>query len=385
MNIDASFEHIQEIVAHPNADALEVAVISNYPCVVRKGEFKKGELVFYVRDDAKLIEFDRQKEAKAKGEAVEFAYPWQESLLKYLGGNGRVKTIKLRGKMSMGILLKPDVVCESQACSFFVGEDNVAEVNAKIKDEQTGPAYLEKNFGVTHWYPPATNVGPMNVAHSGLEDGVKKSDEDNWEQIDDADLHLGSIGLVTRKLDGSSTTVICRADGTYAICSRTQTFKPEADPDKMNTYQKLTQEALKAGLWYAKEHNKTIAIRGESCADCFNKFGVNKDWQRNAFYVYGIEFPDEQNFWLKYGTYGTDAHFLKVVAEMNAAGYKLETVPVLGEKDITKEMLKSYNDAPASDGEGVVINVKQPDLAKVPDSVIWHFKSKSREYLAKIH
>lgn len=388
MNIDASFERIQKIVPHDNADSLEIAVISNYPCVVRKGEFKAGDLVFYIKDDARLVEYDNLKKYTAeRGSAggFEFTYPWQENLLKYLGGNGRVKTIKLRGKTSMGIVMKPDDACNSANCKFFVGKDNFEEISAKIKDTETGEAFLENNFGVTHWYPPATNVGPMNVAHAGLEDGIKKSDEDNWEQLDESDLHLGSTCLVTRKLDGSSTTVICRPDGSYAICSRTQTFKPEDDETKMNTYQKLTKGALKAGLWWAKTKNQVIALRGECCADCFNKFGVNKDWQKNEFFVYGVEFPEEQNFWLKYGVYGTKNHFTKVVEELNAVGFKLNTVPVLGERTISKEMLREYNEAPASGGEGVVVNVKQDNLKLVPESVVWHYKSKSREYLAKIH
>ena len=38
MATDARFDKIQKIVPHDNADALEIAIVSSFPCVVRKGE-----------------------------------------------------------------------------------------------------------------------------------------------------------------------------------------------------------------------------------------------------------------------------------------------------------------------------------------------------------
>ena len=62
MATDAKFDKIQKIVQHDNADALEIAIVSNFPCVVKKGAFKEGDVVFYIRDDAKLVEYDAWKE-----------------------------------------------------------------------------------------------------------------------------------------------------------------------------------------------------------------------------------------------------------------------------------------------------------------------------------
>ena len=118
MATDAKFDKIQKIIPHENSDNLEIAIVSNFPCVVRKGEFKEGEWCFYIRDDARLIGWDeyqerinRNREAEKTGDFVtqdEFTctWHWQDNLLKYLGSGGRVKSIKLRGKVSMGILLK---------------------------------------------------------------------------------------------------------------------------------------------------------------------------------------------------------------------------------------------------------------------------------------
>ena len=43
MATDAKFDKVQKILKHENADALEIAIVSNFPCVVRKGEFKEGD------------------------------------------------------------------------------------------------------------------------------------------------------------------------------------------------------------------------------------------------------------------------------------------------------------------------------------------------------
>ena len=87
MATDAKFDKIQNIVSDDNADALEIAIVSNFPCVVRKGEFNEGDWCFYIRDDTKLLGYDewkarleRDKEARKTGAFVTqdcFTCTWQ--------------------------------------------------------------------------------------------------------------------------------------------------------------------------------------------------------------------------------------------------------------------------------------------------------------------
>ena len=398
MATDARFDRIQKIVPHDNADALEIAVVSNFPCVVRKGEFKAGEIVFYIRDDAKLIEADsyvewqkalKQPDYFGPTDPWGWVFPWQESLIKYLGTGGRVRTVKLRSRTSMGILLKMEDACSSPNCRFYVGEDNIDEINAKISDPDTGEKFLKDNFGVGHWTAPVGNVGTLDVLHQGLDFGLQKSDEENWENIPEEDLHLGSYGIVTKKLDGTSCTVVCQPNGDYSVASRSQTFNVRrmAEEGTENIYTKFTKNAVKAGLWYAKTFGRVIAIRGEICCEAVQNFGINKDRKLNNFFIYGCEFPEEENWFLKHGIYGTENHFLKVVERFREAGFDLETVPVLEdgkEVVLTRELLASYNEKPAEWGEGVVVNVKCEDANQELASFVWHYKSKSRDYLRKI-
>lgn len=79
-----------KIEAHPNADALELAVVGDYRSIVRKGQFKTGELGVYLPEGAVLPEW----------------------ILKYLGLEGklagkkhdRVKAIRLRNILSQGLI-----------------------------------------------------------------------------------------------------------------------------------------------------------------------------------------------------------------------------------------------------------------------------------------
>lgn len=394
INPDITFEKIQEIREHGNADSLEIAVVSNFPCIVRKGEFKVGDLVAYIHDDAKLIGFDEKKtydeahDAK-NGEFVtqdmfSCTWPWQVPLLKYLGSAGRVRTVRLRGEISMGILLRPEDVCSCPSCCYgFISEENYRGINEMLMSD-SGEKFASTNFGVCHWTAPVGSVGQLNVKSASLPIGLQKTDEINHESLDDKDLSIGKKCLVTRKLDGSSTTIVCYKDGTYDICSRSQTFKEETEPDKMNAYQKFAQEIVRAGQWWTKKHGKTIVFRAECCCPAFQKSGPNQDWKLNGEYVFRTEFPDEKNYFLRNGCYGTKFHFTEIVKELDEAGFKVNTVPVIGEETVTKELLKKYNDIPSDFGEGVVLNVRVDDINAPVSTPFTHFKSKSRDYLRKM-
>jgi len=76
---------IGEITLHPNADRLEIIkVFDHYYCIVRKGEFKTGDLACYVPPDN--IMPDREEYA-------------------FLKGRLRIKSQKLRGFVSQGLVL----------------------------------------------------------------------------------------------------------------------------------------------------------------------------------------------------------------------------------------------------------------------------------------
>jgi len=84
------------IEPHDNADALEIANIKGYQCIVRKGEYQTGDTAIYIPEQALvpkaiLQEMNLWDDTKEKGKLV--------------GKQGdRVKAVRLRGRLSQGLL-----------------------------------------------------------------------------------------------------------------------------------------------------------------------------------------------------------------------------------------------------------------------------------------
>lgn len=89
-----------KIEPHPNADAIEIAKIGDFQSIVKKGQFKDGDLAIYIPEQAVVPEWllrnmNLWDETKGKG-----------GLAGSLGT--RVKAIKLRGVLSQGLVYPMD-------------------------------------------------------------------------------------------------------------------------------------------------------------------------------------------------------------------------------------------------------------------------------------
>lgn len=86
---------INEVRPHPNADRLEIIPIEGYQAIVAKGQFKVGDLAYYVPPDSVVP--DRE----------EFAFLWKNE--KFEGGTPikkrRITARRLRGEWSEGLLM----------------------------------------------------------------------------------------------------------------------------------------------------------------------------------------------------------------------------------------------------------------------------------------
>jgi RNA ligase (TIGR02306 family) len=81
---------IKNVLVHPNADRLELAEIAGWQCVIQKGAYKAGDLAVYIPIDSILPD------------AVERTLFGPDSKIKL--HKSRVKTIKIRGAISQGML-----------------------------------------------------------------------------------------------------------------------------------------------------------------------------------------------------------------------------------------------------------------------------------------
>lgn len=336
MATDCYFIRISGVHEHPNAEKLDIGYANNWQVVIPKDTWVNGELGLYICPDATLPD-DKD---------------WVTPYLGYLGRQNRVKIIKLRGEYSNGILLKFDEIK-----SYF-------DAFCPESIEELEPEVIAQVLGIKHYAPPMPN--DLSIAFGGLPYNLNKTDEENWESLKDKDLHLGERALVTKKMDGCSATYIATPEGEFVCCGRRFTYKNECENRYTNVGLNQVYEPLIA---YAKKHNKIIAVRGEITGQGIQSFGINQDSKGPlTFNLFNCTFPDEPDPKVRKGCWGQWSHFLEVNKELG-----LKTVPILGEVIITKELLKSYQNAPASEGEGVVLNFAEGS-----------YKAKSAEYYSKI-
>lgn len=375
--MDASFEKIESIRPHCNADKLELATIAGWQVVVGKGQFKVNDVVFYVREDAKLLESDRAADYMSKNATkdltgFEWKWPWQSKLLQYLGSGGRVKTIRLRGEWSSGI-----AIALSDLSAHLKQENLNWEDDDKKLNSESSAAFLMEKYGISHWEAPVRNAGDLKIL-GGLPYSIPKSDEANVQELrKNSSIPFGAKCLVTKKLDGTSTTIVAFPDGRTHVCTRSNDLDKESD----NVWNRAAKDVLPLAEAWAKHYNKPIALRGETCAKSIQnfKFNKDKDVQVPTFYCYGVIMLDEKNYYVRNGQYGTPYHFLKIAEQIKElTGKELKTVPVLGESVVTEELISEYLNKPLDFGEGVVLNT-EPQPTK--DS---HFKIKSLAYLEAI-
>ncbi len=163
---------IQEIISHGNADSLEVAKIAGWECIVRKGQFVKGDLAIYVPIDARIpfsLEERIFKDAKIKLD------------------HGRIKTIKLRGRVSQGLLISPEQVPEIAQ----------AKEGADVADA----------LGITKYEPPEpsnSGFGPKSGKQRKHTPGfIKYTNIENIKWYNDA-FSDTDVVVMTEKLHGTS-------------------------------------------------------------------------------------------------------------------------------------------------------------------------------------
>lgn len=187
----ASIESVS-ISPHPNADKLELARVLGWQCVVRKGEFKTGDLAVFVAPDTIL--------PKA---------PWSEFLSDGKDAPIRLRPAKLRGEFSQGLLLPLGVLPEPSRY-WHVGADVGAELGVR-KYEKEMPAQLSGE---------AAGPFPSWIAC--------RTDEDNYQAVPEqlAAVLVRQPLYISTKLDGSSMTVVVEHGKVTHVCSRNIDLKP---------------------------------------------------------------------------------------------------------------------------------------------------------------
>jgi RNA ligase (TIGR02306 family) len=141
-------ERIVSVEDHPNADRLDLVQVLDWRCVARKGEFKAGDLAVYIPIDSLLPQTFE-----------DFLFP-PDSKIKL--DKHRIKTIKLRGAISQGLVIPCSDVDKFH--TDFVAlpgpQFNNIELRARWKEGWD----VTESLGITKYEPPAPRFQGANNA-----------------------------------------------------------------------------------------------------------------------------------------------------------------------------------------------------------------------------
>lgn len=349
----ATVETISAIKTHDNADSLELALVRGWQVVVRKGEFQPGDKVIYLEIDSWV-----------PTEIAPFLSKGQEPRV-YEGVKGeRLRTVKLRGELSQGLILAIPREFDDPT-QFVVGLD------------------LTEQLGVIKWEPP------ISAQLAGQVEGdfpsfIRKTDQERVQNCYskmaflDNHQHGGIDWVIEEKLDGSSCTVFVKftrdvAEGLYevGICSRNFELKINEE-NKDNTFIKTVTEA-----GYLKHIHKlcqSIAIQGELCGPGIqgNKYKL----KRPVLFVFDIYLIDECR-------YATRQERWEILQSLITLGVKVDQVPHLGTVKIPDSIQECLAMAdgkskinPNTNREGIVFKTQE-----VIEGQVVSFKAISNSFL----
>ena len=309
----ATIETIKTIEKHPNADALDIATVLGYRCIVGRDAFSSGEKIVLIQPDTVLPD-----------------EPWAEMFRKR---SNRVKACRLRGEWSFGIVMPFSTWADHME---FLSKLNVG---------------IEVGYflGVTKYEPPA----PQDLSAAGyLPRGLPKTDEERWQNI--VDLPFGEVCDITLKIDGSSLSVYARKleDGSWetGVTSRSLRLKPECDNKYTQGVAKY--DILNKLLAYCQQHDVSLSLRGELYGNGIQGFGKNPHGQLPLnFAAFSVFNMDK----LEYAGPSDSHYYEKICAELN-----IPVVPMLEKAVVlTPEHIQKYSaEIDKIDGkafEGVVV------------------------------
>lgn len=389
---------IDEIRPIPNYDRVEHARVGGWWIIVKKDEFKVGDLAVYIEVDSKV--------------------PEQEPFMFLEKKHFKVKTIKMCKVLSQGLLIHP----KEFGWKVINQNDKVVITGKGLDDYATVGTFLTKELGIIY----ATEEDNKRKANSvdkykkmaqrrpeifrkpwarwmmkrewgkkvmffffgkkkdkkgGWPSWVKKTDEERVQNMTWI-LEDKTPWYATEKIDGTSTTFTMKGFGRkreFYVCSRNVVFDK---PDKVcfydtNVYLEMAakyniEEVLADLLDTFKDVFEYVTIQGETYGA-----GVQKR-------DYGIDYHDFMAFNLIVGYKdGRVKRYNPKEMTMMLSRYNIPCVPIVSQEfilpDSVEELLNIATDKSAIDGgmrEGLVFRSADGTQS---------FKAVSNEFLLRFH
>ena len=257
----ATIRRIDTIGPIEGADAIEVATVGGWKVVVKKGDFTPGDLAVYCEIDSFIPTTIAPFLTKPD------QYPKQ-----FEGVEGeRLKTVRLRGQLSQGLIIPVGRFNSDHNAMYVEGYDVSADLGIK-KYEAPIPAQLAGEIkGMFPGFIPKTDQERIQNLKAELAE---------WQR-------LGYTFERTEKLDGTSMTAFM-VDGVFSICSRNLELKPNPDNSMFKAALKQNLEAKLV------QSGRNLALQGELIGNGIqgNKYKI-KD---QGFYVFDIYDIDAKRY-----------------------------------------------------------------------------------------
>ena len=229
----ATIRKIDELRPIVGADAIECAIVGGWTCVVKKGEYTVGDLAVYLEIDSWV-----------PTELAPFLSKGKEPRV-FDGIKGeRLRTVKLRGQLSQGLLLSLGVL----------------PANDDFNGAWTEGEDVSELLGIVKWEMPM-NAQLAGMAKGNFPSAIPKTDQERVQNLKGEIAQAAEDGLefeVTEKLEGSSMTVYL-IDGVFGVCSRNLDLKETED----NTFWQVARRDGIEAKMRASLLGGDFAIQGE--------------------------------------------------------------------------------------------------------------------------
>jgi hypothetical protein len=243
----ATIRKIDALRPIEGADTIECAIVGGWTVVAKKGEYTAGDLAVYCEIDS----FIPTAIAPFLTKAGQYPKTFE-------GVEGeRLRTMKLRGQLSQGLLLPLSVLTMVDSL-LFEGLD-VSIPLGIIKYEAPVPAQLAGEVrGMFPSFMPKTDQ--ERIQNLSAEFAQWQTNKLTWE--------------VTEKLDGASMTVYVNGDD-HGVCSRNLNLK---DTEGNSLWKVAHRDQITSAIF---ESGRNLAIQGEI---------VGEGIQGNAYKIKGQSF-----------------------------------------------------------------------------------------------
>jgi RNA ligase (TIGR02306 family) len=304
----ASIRAITDLRPIANADNIIIAMIDGWQMITQKSNnFQVGDLVCFFEIDSFLPvrpEFEFLRKACFKS-------------TQHLGDGFRLRSIKLRGELSQGLILPLPEVMKGVGAEYFKG---ILPPNTWVIDG-VGSAPHENGTDLTEFLGVKLYEKPLSPQLAGKAKGslphfIRKTDQERVQNLIGKIPHDKHFEM-TMKLDGSSMTVF-RHEDRFGVCSRNLELTETED----NTFWKVARKLrLEEALQDLHEHGVSdIALQGELMGPGIQ--GNPEKLLDHEFFLFDI-------FDIKTQSYRPSPCRLFILNHLQKQGFSIRHVPII--------------------------------------------------------